>query len=298
VPTFAILAHTDPVLLARLVDRLAPFPVALHVDARSDVTPFLGLPRTTYVQSRVRTFWGGFSIAEAIRRTLALAIPLTAEEDHIVILSGQCYPTRPLEELVEHFKQSRFRQHCDAGLVFDSVGYAAHRLRKQWLYDALPHERNDVVVVRKAKSAIRRLAAALLPRRHPEDFGELRPVAGSMHLALTAACAEYVLTRWRDEPTIPLFHRALGAEEIVIPSLVYNSPWVQDTPHGRIVPRGNRLTSTLAMLHHTDPLLQGFRTLNDLTEIRQSQKFFTRKVSMASSEPLLDELDRILSGSG
>lgn len=98
-PIFVILAHTEPVLLRRLVERLQPYPVVVHVDARVDAAPFRGLPRTTLVSDRVAARWGSYSIVEATRRLYVEALPLADPEDHVVLLSGQCYPARPVEEL-------------------------------------------------------------------------------------------------------------------------------------------------------------------------------------------------------
>jgi hypothetical protein len=45
---FVVLAHKDPAQVQRLVDRLRPHPVLLHVDAAADLAPIAGaaaLPR-------------------------------------------------------------------------------------------------------------------------------------------------------------------------------------------------------------------------------------------------------------
>jgi hypothetical protein len=292
---FVVLAHGDPTHAARLVDRLQPHPVVMHVDSKVETDAFAGLPRTTYVRDRVDVHWLGFSTVEAQARSLETAVRLGDPEDHVVMLSGSCYPTRPLSEFERWLRRAPGRQHCEAALLLEGAGSSAagRRLTRRWLFDSLPARQTGARYW--INGAVRRSLALALPRLGPRHFAPLRPVAGSAHFAITLDCASSLLSRYRSDPVVRRFRHAASPDEMVFHSLLHDDGrWSAQTQQGGPVPRAGRLTSSFASFHHLDPLLQGYRTLEDLPAITASGRFFTRKVSTALSSDLLDVLDRRL----
>jgi hypothetical protein len=294
VPTFVVLAHTDPPMLRRLVDALSPHPVVVHVDAHADPAPFLDLPRTVYVPDRVPVNWGGFSIVEATLRAFTRALPLTRPDDHVVLLSGQCYPSRPVGEFEQFLAEAPFRQHCRAATVFDGTTQSDHRLAQRWCFDALPLRRSRGVS-RRAISGARKALARTSTRRTESDFLPLVPVAGSQWIALTGECLADLLPGASDSALKRTFRHALAPDEIYFHTLVYNSRWISETAVPRLEPRGGRLTSEFSNFHWLDTFLQRMPTEDDLEDIARSGAYFVRKVSSSGSRPLLDRLD-VLNG--
>jgi len=77
----------------------------LHVDAKADRSQF-GFPRhvpTCSVSILLPVYWAGFSVVEADDAAYPrpLWLPGTGFEK-LVLLSGSCYPIRPMSELVEY----------------------------------------------------------------------------------------------------------------------------------------------------------------------------------------------------
>ena len=97
---FLILAHGDAPHLERLCHALQPHPVFLHVDAKANLPSerLAALPGVTFVKPSVKVHWGDFSMIEA-----TLALIETARSagrfDRFVLLSGACYPVKPISEL-------------------------------------------------------------------------------------------------------------------------------------------------------------------------------------------------------
>jgi len=97
---FLIAAHTEPVLLARLVRALAsPWShVFVHIDAKADIGIFLhelaDIRGVTLIRDRVPVYWGGWSQVEASLRLLQAAREHDPAFARFVLLSGCCYPLR------------------------------------------------------------------------------------------------------------------------------------------------------------------------------------------------------------
>ena len=99
-PTFVVIAHEYPRQFARLVERLSPYPVIVHINARFDRPPFedavAHLDNVTFLPTaeRVKINWAGYSLVRALQALIKHAVVRTQPHDHIVVLSG--HPTAPL----------------------------------------------------------------------------------------------------------------------------------------------------------------------------------------------------------
>ncbi|MGJ5751663.1 core-2/I-Branching enzyme [Streptomyces puniciscabiei] len=286
-PVFAVLAHTEPALFARLVERLAPYPVVVHVDARSRGADFEGVPRTTHVRDRVAVRWGGFSV---VRATLALyrtALEVARPSEHIVLLSGQCYPARPVGEFAEYLASAPFRQHCRAAGVLDDKETAG-RVLKRWCLDAVPTGPGPTYLPR---ALLRRAISELTPRRRPSVFGDIEPVAGSQWTALTADCVADLLGKAEDPRWENLFRTTHAPDEMFFHTLVWNSGWRDEVEDPVLRPRAGRVTADFTNFHYLERQLRGTRALADLPAIEASRMYFVRKVASPQSAELLDALD-------
>ncbi|MFG2639303.1 beta-1,6-N-acetylglucosaminyltransferase [Streptomyces sp. NPDC048362] len=286
-PIFAVLAHTEPQLLARLVERLAPYRVVVHLDARARGESFAGLPGASYVQERVAVRWGGYSMVRATLVLYRAALQYANPGDHIVLLSGQCYPARPVKEFAAYLASSSFRQHCRAAMLFDGTA-AANRVLKRWCLDTIPAGSGPAYFPRVL---LRRGISELFPRRRMAAFGNIKPVAGSQWTALTADCVENLLTMAKDPRWDKLFRTAFAPDEIFFHTLLWNSDWRSQVEDPVFRPWAGRVTADFSNFHYVDRGLRGVRTMVDLPAIEESQMFFVRKVGLLQSAKLLNALD-------
>lgn len=287
-PVFAVLAHNQPELMRRLVDALAPNPVILHVDAKTNLQPFQGLPRVTYITDRVDVRWGGFSVIEATIRLFEAALDQVRADDHIVLLSGQCHPVLPVENFTQFLSESKNKQHCSAALVFDGTEYAERRLGRSWYFDLIPLNRQSKL--RKPVSAVRHFLTRVSPKKSANNFAPYRPVAGSQWIALTGDCVRDILPLAKDPNFQALFRRALAPDEMFFHTLVHNSRWASETGDTAFHPRAMRGAAAFANFHHIDPSLTRDVTLDDLPAIQSSGAFFARKFDLPRSEGLMKAL--------
>jgi hypothetical protein len=300
VPTFTVLAHEQPLLLRRLVDRLAPHPVVVHVDRKADQRVFeralSGCDTVTFVAepARVAVHWAGFSMVRAMAAVFAVAVDQTSDDDYVVMCSGSDYLLRPVEELTAHLHSSPGRQHIRYFDIETSVEHYRRQVRRRHFRDAwvvrsvrggAPGERVNNAV-RRGLSA----AAAPLPDRRPPEG--LRLAFGSTWFALTAACLRSVLEQ-RTPAIDRYFARTFAPDEKYFHSLVASSGFHDMTPARGFEPFGGVGTYRLANLHHIDPSLDKWFTLEDWPELGTSPAWFVRKVRLPASGALLDHIDRV-----
>ncbi len=298
IPTFLILCYDQPEVLQRLVAHLAPYPVIVHVDAKSDVATFRdALASMDHVEilrndERVMVRWGGFSMVRAMRHLADRGLRITPLDDHLVFLSGADYPLRPIREFVDHLRNAPYRQHIRS---FDAA--TADALRYKHV-----HQRHfmDVVVFPRAQrrtlpsifnSAAKRglnRSLGLLPFRSPPNA--MRPAFGSQWFAVTAECMAALramhsveLDRW--------FKRVFAPDEKYFHTLVAATRHHADTVTGTFESFDEYRRTLLANFHLLDLSLTKWYTVEDWDVVEQSPMFFLRKVRLPESATLLDRLD-------
>ncbi|HBP90928.1 MAG TPA: beta-1,6-N-acetylglucosaminyltransferase [Nitrospirales bacterium] len=126
---YLILAHHMPEHLPRLVralnDRGVDFDI--HVDAKTDMTPFLGCaaPNVHFVAPRIPVKWGRWSLVEATLALMRQALSRRVPYDYLVLLSGACF-TRKIPN--------------DGGAVVDLIDNMVARL------DGAPYRAVDLLL--------------------------------------------------------------------------------------------------------------------------------------------------------
>jgi hypothetical protein len=152
-----LLVHADPQQAKRLLRRLAPVGRCMvHVDAKSDVAAFhIDDPRVGYVSDRVDVRWGAISQVEATLKLMrtALAQCKASQVSHFVLLSGNCYPLRPVEEF-----RAFSRLHADTSFIklipLARTRKLHGRVRHFWFYEDLPVDGRKFTWVRLSRGLL------------------------------------------------------------------------------------------------------------------------------------------------
>ena len=288
-PACIVLAHEDPAHLRRLIEALDPFPVFLHVDARTPQSVFLemteDLPERVHLLPRIRTGWAKWEnvAAEVSGYRAALA---TTDASHIAVMTGSDYPLADPAEISaflaahqdESFVASQPLPFADWG---SSGGYARLRF-PHWAWG-------------------KRMIRVPLPRRIPRDV----VFAGGSQLKLLARhhAAAVVETVDKRPDLVRFWRRSWIADETFVPS-VLNSPALTPDFGDEHVPHSlwwigwdgeARKSPPWLTIADAGRLLEG-RTDGDGT----LPDLFARKFSTERSTDLLDVIDAAfgLRGSG
>lgn len=297
-PTFVVIAHEYPRQFARLVERLSPYPVIVHINARFDQQPFedavAHLDNVTFLPTaeRVKINWAGYSLVRALQALIKHAVVRTQPHDHIVVLSGSDYPLRPVEDFAAFLRDSPFRQHIryfDVALSDDHYRRSTSRRHYRDLYIFPRASRGSILS--KINEAYRRTASQIMRWHRPEPLpGGLSPMRGSLWVALTAECFDDIM-----KLTTPRVERCLKRvfcpDEMYFHTMIAATRHASDNAAGGVEPYPGRPPSLITNFHLIDDSLDKFFTIDDLEVIESSDRWFLRKVRPPSGDTLLDWLD-------
>jgi hypothetical protein len=281
---FLLLVHKAPDQVSRLVEVLSPCPVLVHVDSRVSGVVWSGFEemagRYSYVElvPRVRTGWASWGLVEAM---LGAVQPfLDSGCTHLVKMTGQDYPLRPVPQLAEFFAQNlgkSFVPHdkIPVGFMGDKDG-GWSRVRNWHL-----------------PVAARRVSIPM-NRRPPEG---VTPFYGAAEFVISAPLARWLLDEVDHRPElVKFFRRTWAPDELFVPSLAMTSPlaadvspanlwftdWTAGGPHPKVFRRQDIDRLSAAALGQAGPLPGG------------QIKLFARKFDTASDSAVLDLVDRKL----
>ena len=285
-PVFLLLVHADPQQAKRLLRRLVVHGRCfVHVDAKSDLSAFrIDDPRVFYLNDRVDVRWGAISQVEATLKLMraALAGCDAAQVSHFVLLSGNCYPVRPLQEFSAYS-----RSHADTNFIrlipLASTRKLHQRVRHFWFYEDLPVNGRKLSTVRFLRGLLQ-LAGKLGHRSFPL-FAQWH--FGSQWWALTPEAVKYLVSYPHEAPVKRFLRFSKAPDEIYFHTLLANSP-LQHT----VEPVTGSGVWDAANLHLIDPSLSRWFGGSDYEEIIASGRWFVRKVGSGVSNGLCDRLDR------
>ncbi|HWA18010.1 MAG TPA: beta-1,6-N-acetylglucosaminyltransferase [Devosia sp.] len=295
---FLILAHSNAGQLRRLVDRLSGPGAAtfVHLDRKAERAPFVdALASSTALllpeQESLRTFWGGASLVRATLKMLQLALA-DPDVDRLCLLSGACYPARPLASILASLEPSG-QQHLyiahrfSPGSTTGIDRFYAYRHRSD---SRLFNHRTGIKPLRVAFS----LVSNLVPRTYLPDF----PIYhGSTWWALDRRAAEYVIDFAGRRPDIlRWFDGAMLVEEAFFGSVLRNSPFASEIVCDYVagVPLGanpNRHGVHYVDWSQSTDASPKVLTIDDLEPVIRSDALFVRKVDPQLSASLMDALD-------
>jgi hypothetical protein len=212
---FLVIAHRGPAQLGRLARRLldGPSEVYLHVDARTPaarhaaIVEALPSSERLHLLERVPTPWSRWGPVEATLHGLAAILESATPPEHVVLMSGQDYPLRPVEAIAGFLAEHDGRSFV-ASWPMPSGLYGEGGGMSRLLHRHLPLGRRRV-----------RLP---LPRRYPAG---VRPYGGSAFMVLDRRSARAVLDFTRERPDVARFHRGVwAADEHYVQTALRNSP--------------------------------------------------------------------------
>ena len=287
-------AHRSPELLTEVVDAMATSRshVFVHIDSKAaftpaDVLPTLASPdRVTMLEPRSAVHWRGYSYLAVVLRLLRAA-HRTASFDFYHLLTGQCFPTKNPDEILDTFEADPNLESIEC-FQLPSDRWARgglYRMEHYHFYDQLD-ARDRIFDVPLNQGIIYGLVRAQrllgIRRKLPGDFDAY--YGGSVFWSLTGTAVDYVL-RYLDEHADiePGFKNTFCPEEMLFQTVIANSPLadrMSGTSHRYIdwTYRNGSIPSNLDE--------------SDFEGIVDSGALFARKVDLEHSAGLLNCLRR------
>lgn len=292
---YVILAHKNPLQLARLVQALLYKNTSffIHIDKKTSIAPFrkaLGGLTGADIRfvKREDGRWGGLGI---VLGTLnALREVAAGQFECAVLLSGLDYPLRSPAAIHDHFARHE-------GLSFMEYFSVDEKLSRDWherlsLYHFSLFGKSFSYPSASHSMQRRALDAVLSPRfQLPRQYS--RPVkyyGGSQWWCLNKAAIRYVLKFIDQQPEFLAFHKYTKLiDEIFFQTILLNEP--EETIRKKIV------NDNLKCIEWTRPKPRpAVFTQEDFTLLMSSGKLFARKFDMNRDSVILDLLDKEIYG--
>jgi hypothetical protein len=274
-----ILAHSEPLQLSRLIDRLEHKDASffIHIDAKADIETFkdvLQKPKVNAVPNRVVVNWGAYSIVQATINGFKSIIEADSDFDVINLLSGSDYPLKSSDEIADFFSDHDGQNFMEFLSVQNEWQEAIPRLTEYHLTNfTFPGK----YFVQKWLNRV------TPPRKMPNG---LIPVGRSQWMSLTSDAVRYILDYLQKKPEVTQFFRLTWApDEIIFQTILYNSPF-----------RAQLVNDNLRYIEWEDGKASPKTlTLEDLPRLMECGKLFARKFDLQKYPEILDQLDHNLS---
>ncbi|MFD1811390.1 beta-1,6-N-acetylglucosaminyltransferase [Rhodococcus gannanensis] len=273
-----VLAHHQPRVLAALLDSLRhpQIDVYVHVDAKSDLGPFLAAApeRTglTYLTNRREVSWGGLSMVYATLDLVSAARATGHRYRRFALHSGADLCIAPIDDVLEAWSGETEFMRIDWHLSGPRAERAHVVGRRHFLEDSTP---------------LRARLSGRVPRRVDATIPLFQ---GSTWWALSPDAIDEVMRFLAEHPKWLRFHRhTLCADEVVFQSIVAASPLANRIAQhvDRVTDVASYLADPLHGLHYidwSDPQSINPRglTIADEAGLRRSPAMFARKVDEQS----------------
>jgi len=214
-----------------------------------------GRPNIVLMRSRA-TNWGGWSLSRVLIDAIRQALRHPIAWDRFVNLSGQCYPTKPLETIRRELTAAGDRVHVEFRSIADLPA-------DDWHHRWSPMMETP-------------LRAFRLPGRRRPPAGFDITYKGSQWVVLPRGFCEWAVSAPLMRTVANYLRHLLLSDELVIQALVANGPWAD-----RIAPFYGRA------IYWPGPKLL---TTEDLPAIRASGAWFARKFDAHADAAVLDAL--------
>ncbi|WP_316833081.1 beta-1,6-N-acetylglucosaminyltransferase [Pedobacter aquatilis] len=274
-----ITAYKNPEQVSKLIKALdhPDFYFFIHLDKKIDRSKFdfLGeYERVVFIKDRVLCNWGGFSFVNAILNSIREVLADAAKFDFINLLSGQDYPIKPVKDIYSFLNNNIGK--CFLSYDTDpNHQWWKHAIKRTELYHF-----TDISF--RGKYFVQGLLNKYLPVRKLPVPIELYGNNDSSWWTLSPDCCAYVLDYVATHRRLTKFMKyTWAADEFFITSIIMNSPFKD-----KVINNNLRYITWSVGLPNPHIL-----TLNDLKDIKQSDKFFARKFDTTVDASIFDAID-------
>jgi hypothetical protein len=274
-----ILTHKNPSQLEKMIVALrhVDFDFYIHVDKKVNIRDFEFLQEMSqvyFIKDRTVCNWGGFSLVEAIIKSIEQIDQTEIAYDFVNLMSAQDYPIQPVAKIREFFNANR-------GYSFLSFDESRD---SSWWQNAEKRYANfhftDMNF--RGKYVVQALANTLMStRKFPVPitlFGGNK----SCWWTITKEAAVYLAAYLRANPKIMSFLKLTwGSDEFIVASILMNSPFKE-----KIINENYRFIDWTDGLAHPKILCSA-----DYHRITESKMLFARKFDIAVDAKIIQLLD-------
>jgi Core-2/I-Branching enzyme len=311
---YLILAHNQPDMVSRLVSKLNHRNVFffIHIDAKSDITPFHALLKNyknVQFVRREKVNWMGFSQVQACLNLLQAATESSIQFNYYSLLSGQDYPIKSTE-YIQNFLSDGSIEYINYWKLTDRPSWLT-KLHYYYLTDLFPiRSFHTTLSLRGIYWRLFNRLKGYFPKRQLSI--DAIPYGGSTWWTLTDACVKYILKYIDDHPEFSRFFRhTLAPDELFFQTIIMNSKFAESAQNYQEYQRWSLETSGSDKQAETKMLVEesfnlryidwgnthdergwpAVLDISDLDALKHSKSLFARKLDLVKSAKLLEEID-------
>lgn len=299
---FLNLCHCDPAVVARTANILTKnknFDMYIHVDAKSDIAPFIERLKDNrqviFIENRKKVFWGGFNAVEATFELLRTALASEKKYDYFVLLQNLDYPVRSNSYIEDFFKRNNGTEFIRGCKIAHTKDW--HYSRKYKIYNKRDDEfylkthsklRMYMHYIRLRLCSISTIWSHGVIKENKESF---EIYYGAAQWGVTRNCAEYFVKFGQTHPQFnnrmkkiqfpdeEYFHTIVHNSEFKYKCVNYDEPeqrWLVNWRNLHYFEMPNKITV--------------FEE-KDFAKIMKQDALFIRKVKSGISDGLMDRID-------
>lgn len=299
---YLILIHNQPKQIERLTKLLVKTgDCYLHLDKKTGMKGFLNdfkAPDNTYLFSKYRVSWAGWSMVAAYMYLLQQAFSSSKKYDRFVLMTGQDYPLMSDKEIMNEFESHKNIEYIMAyNIATSTIPTDKNKVMKNWYFD-VPFK----------NKFLRRCYLSFMYRVFTKPFsskelsvkykGEyVDPYFGQMLSAFTREGANLLLETYHNDTVFnKKMKKVHAAVELYWQTIIFNSDLRKNTIQGG---REHEITEHFGWAplhyHHYDIYTSEF-TEENLAELKNCGYMFFRKVVPGKSDSLMDKIDELRRG--
>ncbi|RUT79887.1 beta-1,6-N-acetylglucosaminyltransferase [Ancylomarina longa] len=285
---FLITAYKDTPQLYKLVQHLDSKNsyFYIHIDKKSNISDQALIqqlkikPNVNILENAIPVNWGGFSHLKAILLLIKIALN-NGEISYFHTLSGQCFPIKPINEIMNFFEKNKNLEFIDFFKMPTTKLFEGGLNRLQLFRPNDIFNEKGNFFERKTYSLIIKLQKLVhIKRSYPKNFPQL--YWGSTWWSLSRDCLEYVIQYIKHNPDfIQRFKHTFCAEEMLFQTIIVNSIFKRNiiNENLRYIDWTEKNGNSPSILDETDYNL-----------ILNSKKLFARKFDSQISSDLLQKI--------
>lgn len=287
---YCIMVHNDIDHLKSLIRALGDnCEIFIHVDGYVDDKPFIDQVTANnvhFLQPRIGVSWGGISMVDVMIELLRMALKFPEDFCHYVFLSGSCYPIKS-SQLINEFLASNEDKSFIKYIDLRAHPNYEKQIKYRYVMENPFNKRNDFT--HQIHRVLRR-ASIHLKIKNTWKKGII-PYGGSQWVVLNKECADYVIKYHDNNPWFyQMFKNTYAPDEHYIHTILGNSSLSsQCTGLQEFQYFGLDYLANLHIIHIS---LTKWFTIEDWNEIKNSNKFFVRKVRSLDGKTLVNMINQ------
>lgn len=287
---FILLVHQGVSQVNRLINRLNDEKVDffIHVDKNSgreffnELSQSLSQYPNVFFTERIKCYWGHYSLVKATLIGLKSANSNVYNYDHYILLSGQDYPIKPINNIIEFLEENKgisFLRHTQFPFINWYEGGFART--KYWYINKLRRKKGNPSITNRVISRTWSNLRKVLPERKylSKYFVQY---GGSQWWCLTGEMVDYIVQFLQENKKYERFFKYVEIpDEIFFQTILLNSPYKDKIVNDNLrymVWRDNTESPSVLMK-------------NDFNELLNNTNLFARKFDVEKDYLIMNLID-------